>query len=57
MLIYRQQEYDYKYQTQTSLLTRFNQAFMESNWWFVNEIIGDELNNLRPLPYELINGF
>jgi len=30
---------------------------MESNWWFVNEIIGDELNNLRPLPYELINGF
>jgi hypothetical protein len=29
---------------------------MESNWWFVPEILGDELNNLRPLPDEHING-
>ena len=29
---------------------------MESNWWFVPEILGDQLNNLRPLPDEPING-
>jgi hypothetical protein len=29
---------------------------LENNWWFVPEILGDELNKLRPLPDEPING-